>query len=98
MKNLTFMPKTGLGKLSFKVLIAFVFSLSLRIFHLEMGGFGIPLDGLLEILFFFLEYATGAVAFLLGLVSVLAKGERSILVFLYTGLPLIAILFLLLGS
>lgn len=98
MKNLTVWPKTPLGKFSFVVMIIFVFSLLLRILHLEMGGFNDRLDGLLEIVFFFMEYAAGATAILSGLVSILAKKERSIIVVLYSTAPMIFVLLLLFSS
>lgn len=98
MKKLTVWPKTGLGKFSFVVMISFVFSLLLRILHLEMGGFNTSLDGLLEIVFFFMEYAAGALAIVTGLISILAKKERSIIVVVYSAVPLIFILLLLFSS
>ncbi len=94
MKN-TFLPTTSLGKWSVLSVIGFALSIAalyLMIFLGERGGEGfftnlwLAIPGLLAAVF-------GILSFLVGVIAVFWKRERSILVFVATIIGLLVLLF-----
>ena len=87
-------PRTELGKFSMGAFFVFALALLLRILQSEFTVFQTRIADSLEILYFFLEYISGALAWLTGLISILASKERSIIILGYTLAPLVIIIFI----
>lgn len=93
--RLTLLPQTVLGKFSAAALLLFAFALLARILQAEIEVFHTRAGDLLAILFFFVEYLAGFTAWLSGVIAIIRNRERSVLVWAYTIIPVLLILFII---
>jgi hypothetical protein len=84
--KLRLLPQTKVGRFSLGALLIFALALLIRV---------LQINDILDILAFFLEYIAGTAALISGLISMLMYKERSVLVLVYTVVPLVALLFVL---
>lgn len=93
--RLTLLPQTVLGKFSAAAFLLFALAFLARILQAEIEVFHTRAGDILAILFFFVEYFAGFTAWLSGVIAILKKRERSVLVLTYTIIPLIAVLIMI---